>query len=125
MKVYPAYSSQITGNDCVVRALANAAGMTYAEALDICAEHGRKPNCGMYQSDWLPMFEKHVELTKTGLHHVCPTAITLTRELEKRRGMFLVKFSRHLAVYHMGWLDWISGERRHRVRKVWIVEGVC
>ena len=119
------YSRHIERNDCVVRALANSAHLTYEQAYAECRAEGRRPGCGMRLSKWLPLFKGWLDLEDyRSLAHVYPTATTLTRHLSRRGGVWLVLFTRHVAVFRDGeWQDWMSGNRRHRVKAVWrIVE---
>src|SRR6056297_2730383 len=43
-------------NDCVVKAFALAAGISYDEARSRAASHGRRKGEGMYDCEWRPMF---------------------------------------------------------------------
>jgi hypothetical protein len=46
------------GNDCTVRALANASGMPYKLAHKIMAKAGRKERCGMLADNWVPVLDR-------------------------------------------------------------------
>ena len=115
------YSTHQDRNDCVVRALANGAGMTYTEAFQLCRMAGRRKGDGMLIEKWLPLFEKHMSLDESVyLAKSFKTVKTLSRKLKSRGGTYLVLVRGHVAVYRDGeWLDWIDSTRCHRIRRVW------
>lgn len=54
--------AQSENNDCVVKAFALAAKITYNAAHKICAANGRKTGEGMYVGVWKPMMEREGNL---------------------------------------------------------------
>ena len=117
------YSSAIDGRDCTVRALANASGMPYEQAYDLLAAAGRCKGRAMNERDWLPVCQQHMTLEYSQyLSTSYPTVTTLTKKLRELGGTYIVKVSRHVAVCRDGeWIDWLTGNRRHRILKVWKV----
>jgi hypothetical protein len=116
------YSAAQDRNDCVVRALANASGMAYKDAFDICAAAGRKSGRGMKQKVWLPLFEQHVGVEKSGYLSGFGTIKSLSKKLTERGGTYVVLVKGHLAVFKDGqWIDWLDSNRMHRVKAVWKV----
>jgi hypothetical protein len=54
-------------NDCTVRAIANAFGLTYDEAAAQCKQAGRKrKNCGMTAKDVFAWFDSRSDLKRIG-----------------------------------------------------------
>ncbi len=108
--------------DCVVVALAICAGIPYETAHEICAGKGRKKRAGMNVRKWLPMFRKHTQLKKSEFLSSFKTSTTLTRRLKRESdaNVYLVQFTKHVAVWKSGeWQDWITGKSLKRVKAVW------
>ena len=117
------YANSQDGNDCVVRALANASGMAYEEAHALCKEAGRKDGRGMHNSLWIPLFEKKMKIEESGYLSGFGSIKTLSTKLAERGGTYIVWIRGHVAVFKNGeWIDWLNSNRRHRIRKVWRVE---
>ena len=116
------YSSSQNRNDCVVRALANAANLDYDAAFELCREAGRKDGRGMHRSLWIPLFERCVGIQHSAYLSDFKTVKSLSKKLAQRGGTYLVLVRGHVAVYRDGeWLDWIDSNRRHRVLWVWVI----
>ena len=116
------YCNYQDSNDCVVRALANAAGMTYADAFELCEAAGRKRGRGMKRKIWLPLFEQHIEMKKSEYLSSYGSVRSLSKKMTERGGVYVVQIRRHLAVFNNGqWLDWLDDGRMHRVIAVWKV----
>ena len=122
------YRKHIDDNDCVVRALANATGVSYLEAFAMCQDYGRKPGKGMYPVQWLPLLQgelkdRYMRMVPTDAHRWCRTAITAHRWMSRWQGTYVVLFKRHVAVWRDGeWLDWMDKSRRYQTQKIWKVE---
>ena len=116
------YTKHRENNDCVVRALANAANLDYDAAHKLCREAGRKDGRGMLQKVWVPLFEGVLNMQHSAYLSDFKTIKSLSRKLAQRGGTYLVLVKRHVAVYRDGeWLDWIDSTRSHRVQKVWVI----
>ncbi len=112
-------------SDCTVLALAAATGMTYSQAHEIMKrEGGRKRRRGVRVDVWLPVYKDYLTLEASDYYSSFRTAITLTRAFNEgpSDSVYLVRFTRHVAVWRDGaWVDWINGTRRKRVKAVWRV----
>lgn len=116
------YSAAQDNNDCVVRALANASGMAYADAFELCESAGRKTGRGMNIKLWLPLFEKHIGIEKSGYLSGFGTIKSLSKKMTEKGGTYIVRVRGHLAVFKDGeWVDWLDSNRMHRVKDVWRV----
>ena len=116
------YSAAQDNNDCVVRALANASGMAYADAFELCESAGRKTGRGMNIKLWLPLFEKHIGVEKSGYLSGFGTIKSLSKKMTEKGGTYIVRVRGHLAVFKDGeWVDWLDSNRMHRVKDVWRV----
>lgn len=114
------YSAAQDNNDCVVRALANASGMAYADAFELCESAGRKTGRGMNIKLWLPLFEKHIGIERSGYLSGFGTIKSLSKKMTEKGGTYIVRVRGHLAVFKDGeWVDWLDSNRMHRVKDVW------
>lgn len=71
-------------NDCTVRALVNATGMSYDLAMLLLAKHGRKAGQGAYPDAFIPAY-KDAGLTLVGVFGTTRAA-TYTKGLVERSG---------------------------------------
>ena len=119
-------------NDCVVKALATARGISYQQAHTQCKRNGRRTGCGMYEAKWLPMFKRSCKLEQSKYLGGFKTTTTLVRKLDQtaerdaQAGIgYLIKTSSHVSVYWNGQLhDWMRNNSRKRVKGVWLIHNM-
>jgi len=116
------YSKHQDRNDCVVRALANAANIEYGAAFQLCREAGRKDGGSMRDHLWLPLFKRFLDMQHSAYLSDFKTIKSLSRKLSERGGTYLVLVRGHVAVYRDGeWLDWLDSNRSHRINRVYTI----
>lgn len=108
--------------DCTVKAWAIAADLPYEEAHEDLRRVGRKRRRGVFFTSVLPALcsKRSKRLTNVTNKYKAKTAVTIARELPKR-GIFVITFRGHVAVFRGGEMhDWTAG-RRHRVLEIFRV----
>lgn len=124
-------------NDCAVRALAVAAGITYGEAHTLLAENGRKPRSATGDKALLgALLDSGLAARRRAIRRK-PTATGITdptwsmiaswmRELSRRqKSAVIIRTTRHVFAVDSGHvIDWITDKDRRRVREFWLLESV-
>lgn len=107
-------------NDCAVKAVALATGRPYREVLRKMRAYGRRPRRGTPMRITKRVLEDYgyTMVLQTERFPQARTPITVARTMPKR-GVYLVRTSRHIFCYRAGKVhDWTEG-RRHRVTQIW------
>jgi len=105
-------------NDCVVRAYAAAAGVSYEKSHALHALAGRKPRSGMYQHQYFPLWSAEGWQISEPLPHAPRTVRTLLNDRRLRTGTWIVHTARHVLCLKDGVVHDFTSGRQHRVLHV-------
>lgn len=121
-------------NDCTVKALAVAGGMSYAKAHGICKAHGRRYKRGMSTYQVLQMLDKEYKVDRLlspemqrlkdsiGVKHL--TANNITKALKRcgygDRNVYAMTCDHAIGIRQGQVIDWTEG-RRNRIKSLVIM----
>ena len=124
------------GNDCTVRAIAVATGISYEKALQYCRKHGKTPKRGMFDSQWLAALKETGAKVKDVTSDLLDTRVHVGRySTVHRKGIsmknvlkvlsphkkYIVGVSGHVAGVKNGMIiDW-AGQSRRNVNRIYEV----
>lgn len=123
-KMATASAAHGENNDCTVKALTAATGLTYDECHAALKTAGRKNRrgCHMHREGVAAATALGFHMTRLGPHQYnAKTMITAERDRNLKKGRFVLRVRGHVAALIDGKvIDWSQG-RRHRINAVYAV----